>query len=51
MRLLTKDVLSLLYISCELKGIPINEVLREILTQLNEEGNNLIHEIKDKMRF
>ena len=50
-RLLAKQILSLLYVSSELKGIPINEILREILTEINEEGNNLIREIKDKMRF
>ena len=50
-RNLTKQFLSLLYISCELRGIPINEILREILTEINEEGNKMVQEIKQKMIF
>ena len=50
-RVLAKQILSLLYISCELRGLTINEILREILTEINEEGNKMVQEIKQKMVF
>jgi len=50
-RVLAKQILSLLYISCELRGLAINEILREILTEINEEGNKMVQEIKQKMTF
>ena len=50
-RVLTKQILSLLYISCELRGLAINEILREILTEINEEGHKMVQEIKQKMVF
>ena len=50
-RLLTKQIISLLYISCEFKGLAINDILREILDQVNNEGYNMIQEIKNKMVF
>ncbi|MCK4481303.1 MAG: hypothetical protein KAV01_12310 [Candidatus Lokiarchaeota archaeon] len=50
-RVLTKQILSLLYISCELRGLTINEILREILTEINDEGHKMVQEIKQKMAF
>ena len=50
-RTLAKQIISLLYISCELRDIPINDILREILTEINEEGEKMIKEIKRKMIF
>jgi hypothetical protein len=50
-RLLTKEIISLLYISCEFKGLAVNDILREILTQVNNEGYNMVQEIKHKMIF
>ncbi|MFW9990175.1 MAG: hypothetical protein ACFFC3_16145 [Candidatus Odinarchaeota archaeon] len=50
-RVLSKQILSLLYLSCELKGLAINEILREILTEINEEGTKIVQEIKQKMVF
>ncbi|MFX0040597.1 MAG: hypothetical protein ACFFCY_08850 [Promethearchaeota archaeon] len=50
-RVLAKEVLSLLYISCELRGLAINEILREIITDINEEGHKMVQEIKQKMVF
>lgn len=50
-RVLAKEVLSLLYISCELRGLAINEILREIITDINEEGQKMVQEIKQKMVF
>jgi hypothetical protein len=47
--LLTKQVLSLLYISCELKNIEINEILRTTLSEVNRDGTKLVQEIKEKM--
>ncbi|MFW9938598.1 MAG: hypothetical protein ACFFD5_13200 [Candidatus Thorarchaeota archaeon] len=46
---LARQILSLLYISCDLKGIEINEILRDTLTQINKDGSTLVHEIKEKM--
>ncbi|TET56368.1 MAG: hypothetical protein E3J52_12055, partial [Promethearchaeota archaeon] len=45
-RVLAKQILSLLYISCELRGLAINEILREILTEINDEGHKMVQEIK-----
>ncbi|MFX0105862.1 MAG: hypothetical protein ACFE75_10245, partial [Candidatus Hodarchaeota archaeon] len=50
-RILAKEVLSLLYISCELRGLAINEILREILTEINDDGHKMVQEIKQKMVF
>ena len=50
-RVLAKQILSLLYISCELRGLAINEILREILTEINDEGHKMVQEIKQKMAF
>ncbi len=50
-RTLAKQIISLLYISCELRSVPINEILREILTEINEDGEKMIKEIKRKMIF
>jgi len=50
-RVLAKQILSLLYISCDLSGLAINEILREILTEINENGHKMIQEIKQKMVF
>ena len=50
-RVLAKQILSLLYISCELRGLAINEILREILTEINEEGHKMVQEIKQIMIF
>lgn len=49
--LLTKQIISLLYISCEFRGLAVNDILREILTQVNNEGYNMVQEIKHKMVF
>lgn len=50
-RLLTKEVISLLYIACELKGVEINDILRELLTEINREGPKMLNEIKEKMNL
>ncbi|MHA1669413.1 MAG: hypothetical protein ACTSV5_02420 [Promethearchaeota archaeon] len=46
---LAREVISLLYVSCELKGIEINEILRDILTQINDNGYEMVQEVKRKM--
>jgi len=46
---LTKEVLSMLYISSELKGIEITEILREIISKINKEGQSMVHEVKQNM--
>ncbi len=51
LRILAKQIISLLYISCELRGVPINEILREILTEINDGSKKMIQEIKTKMMF
>jgi hypothetical protein len=48
-RILSKEVLSLLYITCELRGLAINEILREIITEINDDGQKMVQEIKEKM--
>lgn len=50
-RLLTKEIISLLYIASELKGIEINEILRDLLTEINQEGPKMLKEIKEKMKL
>ena len=50
-RLLTKEILSLLYIACELKGVEINEILRDLLIEINQDGPKMINEIKQKMNL
>ena len=49
--MLAKEILSLLYVSCELHGLAFNEILRDILTEINEDGYKMIQEIKQKMVF
>jgi len=49
LQILARQILSLLYISCDLKGIEINEILRDTLSQINKDGSTLVHEIKEKM--
>ena len=48
-RKLSKEVISLLYVACELKGIEVNEILREILVEVNDDAPKMINEIKKKM--
>ena len=50
-RVLAKQILSFLYISCELRGLAINEILREILTEINNDGHKMVQEIKQKMVY
>ncbi|MHA2005813.1 MAG: hypothetical protein ACXABO_07665 [Promethearchaeota archaeon] len=49
--MLAKEVISLLYICCNFQGLAINEILRDILTDVNENGYKMIQEIKQKMVF
>ena len=46
---LAREVISLLFVSCELKGLEINEILRDILTQINDKGSEMVQEVKKKM--
>jgi hypothetical protein len=48
---LAKEIISLLYVSCELHGMAINEILRDILTEINENGYKMVQEIKQKLVF
>jgi len=48
-RVLTQDILSLLFVACELKNIDINDILRDILQEINKNGKKLVNEIKQKM--
>ncbi|MFX1338002.1 MAG: hypothetical protein ACFFDK_05295 [Promethearchaeota archaeon] len=50
-QMLTKEVISLLYIASELKNIEINEILRDLLTEINQEGPKMLKEIKEKMNL
>jgi len=49
--MLAKEIISLLYVSCELHGLAINDILRDILTEINENGYKMVQEIKQKMVF
>lgn len=49
--MLSKEIISLLYVSCDLHGMAINEILREIITEINEDGYKMVQEIKQKMVF
>jgi predicted HAD superfamily phosphohydrolase len=46
---LTKEVLSMLYVSSEIKGIEITEILREIISQINKEGQSMVREVKQNL--
>jgi len=46
---LAREVLSMLYISCELKGLEITEILREIISQINKNGQSMVREIKQNI--
>jgi len=46
---LAKEVLSMLYISSELKGIEVTEILREIISQINKNGQSMVREVKQNM--
>ena len=49
--MLAKEIISLLYVSCNLHGLAINEILRDMLTEINEDGYKMVQEIKQKMVF
>jgi len=51
LRGLSKEVLSILYVACELKGIEINEILRDLIGEVNKNGYAMLSEIKQKMVF
>lgn len=46
---LTKEILSILFVASELKGIDINEILREILTDINKNSSQMLQELKKKI--
>ena len=46
---LSKEVISLMFVACSLKGSEINESLRDILEDINKNGHKMIQEIKSKM--
>ncbi len=47
--ILAKEFLSMLYVSSELKGIEITEILREVISQINKDGQSMVREIKQNM--
>jgi len=51
LRDLSKEIISILYIACELKGIEINDILRDIILEVNKKGYAMLSEIKQKMVF
>ena len=51
LQILAKEILSLLYISCELKGLEINDILRETLTEINSKSYEMLQEVKTKMKL
>jgi hypothetical protein len=51
LRALSKEIISILYIACELKGIEINDILRDIILEVNKDGYAMLNELKQKMVF
>ena len=51
LHILTREVLSMLYIACEFKGIEITDLLKEILDDININGPKFVKEIREKMVF
>ena len=48
---LTREITSLLYIACELKGIDTTLIFREILEDINKNRDKMLDEIKSKMEL
>jgi hypothetical protein len=46
---LAKEVLSMLYISSELKGIEVTEILREMVSEINNNGQAMVREVKQNI--
>ncbi|MBD3214827.1 MAG: hypothetical protein GF311_19605 [Candidatus Lokiarchaeota archaeon] len=46
---LSREILNLLYVACELKGVEINNILREIISEINQGGLETVREIKNKL--
>jgi len=51
LQILAKEILSLLYISCDLNGLEINAILRDTLTEINSKSYDMLQEIKTKMKL
>jgi hypothetical protein len=51
LQVLAKEILSLLYISCGLNGLEINDILRQTLTEINSKSYEMLQEIKTKMKL
>ncbi len=49
LRVLARQIISLLFVSCELKQIEINDILREILQDISKDGNKIMSEIRGKL--
>ncbi len=49
LRVLARQIISLLFVSCELKQIEINDILREILQDISKDGNKIMSEIRAKL--
>jgi len=47
--ILAREIISLLYIASEHKGIEITQILKEILDEINKKGPKMINEINSKM--
>jgi hypothetical protein len=48
---LAKQIISLLYVVCSLKGLNVNQLLREILTDINQDVDKMVNEINTKMNL
>ncbi len=51
LHILSREVISLLYVACKLKGIEITDLLKEILQDVNKNGSKMVQEIRQKMIF
>ncbi|MBN1803551.1 MAG: hypothetical protein JW891_18720 [Candidatus Lokiarchaeota archaeon] len=47
--ILAKEIVSILYVACQLEDVDVNTILREILEEINANGKKMINEVKEKL--
>ncbi|MFX1236699.1 MAG: hypothetical protein ACFFAS_05335 [Promethearchaeota archaeon] len=48
-RVLAQEIISILYVACEIKSLDVNSILREILEEINSQGKKMVNEVKQKL--
>ncbi len=46
---LTKEIVSILYVACQIEDVDVNTILREILEEINSKGKRMVSEVKEKL--